>query len=154
MDDRQLQLWVEQVSLRDFGIPFRHRAIFNSRLRSTGGRYFPKSHHIEISSAQLEVHGAEEVERIIKHELCHYHLHLAKSGYMHRDPEFKALLKKVGGTRYCAAIPASKKAEPYRYRLVCGSCKMEYKRKRKVDPRRYVCGKCRGKLTLHQLQPG
>lgn len=37
MNNDQLQAWIEQISLRDFGVPFRHRARFNSRLRTTGG---------------------------------------------------------------------------------------------------------------------
>lgn len=93
MTDEQLQAWIEQISLRSFGVPFRHQARFNSRLRTTGGRYFMKSHHIEINPAQLVTYGEEEVERIIKHELCHYHLHLAGRGYQHRDADFKALLQ-------------------------------------------------------------
>jgi len=151
MDDKQLQQWVEQISIASFGIPFKHKATFNSRLRSTGGRYFMKSHHIEISSLQLQLHGPEEVEKIIKHELCHYHLHLARRGHQHRDADFKQLLRQVGGTRFCSALPIAKKKEPYRYRLVCLKCQMEYLRKRKVNPAKYACGKCRGKLKLLEV---
>jgi SprT-like protein len=151
MDNQQLQQWIEQISLTSFGIPFKHKASFNSRLRSTGGRYFTKSHNIDISSLQLELHGKDEVEKIIKHELCHYHLHLARRGYQHRDPEFKQLLMQVGGTRFCSALPIAKRKEPYRYQLVCTSCQMEYLRKRKVNPNKYACGKCRGKLKLFQI---
>lgn len=153
MTNEQLQEWVEQISLRAFGVPFRHQASFNSRLRTTGGRYFMKTHDIEINPAQLTAYGQEEVERIIKHELCHYHLHLSGRGYRHRDADFKALLKKVGGSRYCHSLPGSKqrKTLPHRYKLVCVACGMEYLRKRRVDPNRYRCGKCAGRLRLHTL---
>ncbi|THF73967.1 SprT family protein [Cohnella fermenti] len=148
MDDRQLQAWVESVSLNAFGIPFRHRATFNGRLRTTGGRYFLKSHNIEISPKQLEVHGAEETEKIIKHELCHYHLHLAGRGYRHQDADFKRLLHKVGATLYCQSLPGARRSLPVKYLLVCKECGMAYPRKRKADPKRYACGRCRGKLRL------
>lgn len=151
MDNRELQAWVERISEQSFGRPFRHQATFNSRLRSTGGRYFPRTHHIEISTLQLELNGSDEVEKIIKHELCHYHLHLAKSGWHHRDPEFKELLKRVGGTRYCQSLPIPKRQEAFKYLLVCAACGMEYPRKRKLNPRRYACGRCRGKLQLRNL---
>lgn len=151
MDDRQLQTWVEDISLRFFARPFRHKAVFNSRLRATGGRYFTRSHDIEISRKHYEAFGAEETEKIIKHELCHYHLHLTKRGYKHRDADFKTLLREVGGSRYCSSLPDTRKKEPHRYRLRCGACGMEYLRRRKVDPRRYVCGKCRGRLTLETI---
>lgn len=153
MDDSQLQTWVERVSLEFFRLPFRHRAAFNSRLRSTGGRYFTKSHNIEISRKHLEAFGSEEMEKIIKHELCHYHLHLAKGGYRHMDADFKTLLKLVGGARYCKTLPDAKRREPYRYRLTCMTCRAEYLRKRRVDPRKFACGKCRGKLELTSISP-
>lgn len=154
MSDDELQRWIEQVSQDSFGLPFRHQATFNRRLSTTGGRYFMKSHNIEINPRQLEVFGYEETERIIKHELCHYHLHLAGRGYMHRDADFKALLQKVGGSRYCQTLPGAKKRKPlpYRYKLVCTACATEYPRKRKTDPKRYRCGKCAGKLKLLALE--
>lgn len=154
MDNQELQQWVERISLKSFGWPFRHKAVFNSRLRSTGGRYLLKSHDIEINPGQLEAYGREETEKIIKHELCHYHLHLLGRGYKHRDADFKGLLLKVGGSRYCQSLPgAVRKPLPFRYELICQSCGMRYVRKRKVDPKRYRCGKCAGRLTLSALPP-
>jgi len=113
-----------------------------------------KSHNIEINPQQLITYGREETERIIKHELCHYHLHLARRGYKHRDADFKNLLAQVGGSRYCQTLPGAKarKPQPYRYKLVCMACPEEYLRKRKVDPKRYRCGKCAGKLKLQSLE--
>jgi SprT-like protein len=153
VNDEQLQAWIEKVSLESFGIPFRHKARFNRRLRATGGRYFTHSHDIEISPQQLEQYGPAEVEKIIKHELCHYHLHILKRGYRHRDADFKELLRKVGGSRYCRSLPPGQapKRQPYRYKLVCTACESEYYRKRKLDVRRYACGKCRGKLKSYTL---
>jgi SprT-like protein len=151
MEDRELQQWVERVSLESFDVPFRHKATFNSRLRSTGGRYFPRTHNIEISSLQLEMNGPDEVDKIIKHELCHYHLHLGKKGYQHRDADFRTLLKQVGGARFCRTLPIVKRRESVKYQLVCLACGMTYPRKRKLDPRRYACSQCRGKLKLIAL---
>ncbi len=156
MSNEELQQWIEQVSQISFGVPFRHKASFNSRLSTTGGRYFTKSHNIEINPRQLEMFGREETERIIKHELCHYHLHLAKRGYMHRDADFKKLLAMVGGSRFCQTLPGAqaRKPQPYRYKLVCTACSTEYLRKRKADPKRYRCGNCAGKLKLVPLEEG
>ena len=146
MTDEQLQAWVERGSLAAFGRPFRHKATFNARLRTTGGRYLLRTHNIEINRKQYDTYGVEETERIIKHELCHYHLHLLKRGYRHQDDDFRRLLAQVGGSRYCKAVPGSVRRLPVRYLLRCTGCGMEYPRKRKADPRRYRCGKCRGRL--------
>ncbi|ANE47071.1 hypothetical protein SY83_13240 [Paenibacillus swuensis] len=147
MEHLELQAWVERISLAFFGRPFLHRATFNARLRSTGGRYFLRSHNIEISPRQLDMFGVDEVEKIIKHELCHYHLHLMNKGYRHRDSDFKRLLAEVGGSRFCQAAPGVRRVEPYRYKLVCASCGTEFMRKRSVNVHKYGCGKCRGKLV-------
>jgi SprT-like protein len=151
MDDRQLQQWVERISLDFFHRPFVHRATFNRRLTSTGGRYFTKTHNIDISWRQFEAFGPEEVEKIIKHELCHYHLHLQRKGFRHRDADFQNLLKQVGGTRYCKSLAPAKQRKPYRYKLVCGDCGTSYLRRRRMDPSRYACGKCRGRLKLVEM---
>ncbi|WP_379135818.1 SprT family protein [Paenibacillus sp. sgz500958] len=154
MTNEELQQWIEQISRESFGVPFRHKASFNARLRTTGGRYFMKSHNIEINPSQLTEFGRDETAKIIKHELCHYHLHLARRGYKHSDADFKNLLAQVGGSRYCQTLPGAKarKPQPYRYKLKCISCSTEYLRKRKVDPKRYRCGNCAGKLKLLTLE--
>ena len=47
----------------------------------------------EINPLVVEVYGMEELIGVIKHELCHYHLHIEGKGYRHRDADFKNLLK-------------------------------------------------------------
>lgn len=150
--DMELQRLVEEISLREFGKPFLHRATFNPRLRSTGGRYHLKTHHLDFNPKQLENNGVEELIRIIRHELCHYHLHLEGKGYRHRDTDFKQLLKQVGGARYCKPLPKVKKSRPYTFALQCKSCGMEYLRKKRMDPAKYRCGRCRGTLRLISLK--
>ncbi|WNR43862.1 SprT family protein [Paenibacillus roseipurpureus] len=151
MEDQELQQWIEQISMASFGRPFVHQARFNRRLRSTGGRYFMKSHDIEISWNQWETFGRDEIEKIIKHELCHYHLHIMKRGYKHRDHDFKTLLAQVGGSRYCQSLPKPRAKQAYKYRLECVKCRTAYLRKRKMDVSKYACGNCRGKLKLVTL---
>lgn len=153
MTDQELQKLVEEISSRFFGVAFRHQARFNGRLRTTGGRYLLRTHDIEINPRHLQEHGEEELVGIIKHELCHYHLHIAKRGYRHADRDFQQLLLQVGGSRYCQQVGKGRTQLPYRYELLCQSCGMSYKRKRKMNPTRYRCGRCSGKLTLRELQP-
>ncbi len=103
--------------------------------------------NIEINKKYYDVFGKEELIGIIKHELCHYHLHQNNKGYRHRDKDFKELLKQVGAPRYCRPLPdyaGNKRTVVHHYR--CTSCNLLYKRKRRVDLTRYVCGKCGGKL--------
>lgn len=148
MEEFQLQGLVEKLSLEFFQKPFKHKAIFNNRLRTTGGRYLLKSHNIEINRKYLEQLGKEELIGIIKHELCHYHLHLEGKGYQHRDADFKKLLKKVGAPRFCNVLPDHpERKRTYKLHVYkCSHCGQVFKRKRAVNVLRYVCGKCRGKL--------
>ena len=148
MDQLELQGLVEKISDDFFGKPFLHKASFNPRLRSTGGRYLLGTHNIEINKKYLEQLGEEELVGIIKHELCHYHLHLEGRGYQHKDQDFKILLKKVGAPRFCNQLPEKKSKRTVRKILVyqCTNCQLTYQRRRSINTSRYVCGKCRGKL--------
>lgn len=148
MEDKELQKLVEKLSIEAFGKLFRHKALFNSRLRSTGGRYLLGTHNIEINKKYLEQIGVTELIGIIKHELCHYHLHLEGRGYQHRNQDFKKLLKKVGAPRFCSPLADKPKKRSIKKVLVykCTNCRQQYKRKRSIDTNRYVCGKCRAKL--------
>jgi SprT-like protein len=149
MEQQELQLLVERISVESFGKPFKHLASFNPKLRSTGGRYLLGTHNIEINKKYYEQLGEKELVGIIKHELCHYHLHLEGKGYQHRDKDFKILLNRVGAPRFCAQLP-DKKAKRTTQKILlyqCEKCKQSYSRKRRIDTSRYVCGKCRGTLT-------
>ncbi|WP_147535905.1 SprT family protein [Bacillus marasmi] len=148
MDNKKLQKLVEEISIKFFQKPFRHQALFNPRLRSTGGRYLLGSHNIEVNRTYFEQFGETELYGIIKHELCHYHLHLEGKGYQHRDPDFRQLLKQVEAPRFCSPLPNAKKAKPVNRILVyaCKTCSQVYKRKRAINTEKYVCGKCRGQL--------
>ncbi|WAA09241.1 SprT family protein [Fervidibacillus albus] len=143
MDNEQLQQLVEEVSKHYFHKPFLHRAFFNPRLRTTGGRYLLQTGNIEINKKYFDVFGKKELINIIKHELCHYHLHQEKKGYRHRDRDFKILAKTVGAPRYCPPLPNETQTI---YRYQCTKCHRLYERKRKVNISKYVCGKCGGKL--------
>lgn len=148
MEQSELQQLVEDISSKYFNRPFVHEARFNNRLKTTGGRYLLGSHDLEFNPKQLEVNGLDAFVGIIKHELCHYHLHLLGRGYRHRDQDFKQLLKRVGGSRYCQVIPGQRRQEQVKYIYLCKKCGQQYPRKRKVDTRKFGCGLCRGKLIL------
>ena len=64
-----------KVSLEDFGREFRHRAEWNSRLQTTGGRFFPKDRHLDFNRKYTKLFGLEVFRKIVRHELCHYHLY-------------------------------------------------------------------------------
>lgn len=148
MTDQELHNLVVMISDEYFHKPFRHKAFFNSRLRTTGGRYMLSSHNVEINKKYFEQLGEAELIGIIKHELCHYHLHIEGKGYKHRDKDFRDLLKKVDAPRFCSTLPDEKKRTTKQKFIFyqCSSCKLTYRRKRTINTAKYVCGKCRGKL--------
>ncbi|WP_165006326.1 MULTISPECIES: SprT family protein [unclassified Enterococcus] len=145
MTPEELQELVEKISLESFRRPFCHQAVFNARLRTTGGRYHLEDHHLDFNPKMFAESDDQTIAGIIKHELCHYHLHLMGKGYRHRDADFKYLLKATGGIRYAPSLTTNrpKKVECYQ----CQKCHTLIYRKRKFDTTRYLCGSCRGKLT-------
>ena len=138
--------YVRQVSLEDFGKPFKHQAQWNSRLRSTGGRFFPKDGHLDFNPKVYQELGLEVFRKIVRHELCHYHLYYEGKGYKHKDVAFKKLLKVVDGLRFVP--PLSNTIQKPILTYICQGCKQLYQRKRKINTDRYRCGLCRGKLIL------
>lgn len=144
MTDSELQELVEEISVQFFGRPFLHRAFFNARLKTTGGRYHLGSHDIDFNPLVWQKYGMEELVKVIKHELCHYHLHLAGKGYQHRDKDFKELLAATGGSRFVRPLVEPKASSFHQYK--CSRCETLILRKRRINTARYVCGKCQGKL--------
>lgn len=53
MTNQELQNLVERWSQESFGRPFLHQAVFNRRLKTTGGRYHLGDHHIDINPLML-----------------------------------------------------------------------------------------------------
>ncbi|MEW9503068.1 SprT family protein [Jeotgalibacillus marinus] len=157
MDDLSIQQLVESISLNSFGKPFRHKASFNSRLKTTGGRFMLASHNIELNFKYLHEHGLEELKGIIKHELCHYHLYVEGKGYKHRDRDFKELITQVSAPRYCTPLPSERKQNrrvKKRQIYQCTQCQQRYVRKIKINLSRYSCGICKGKLKyIGELAP-
>ncbi|RFU67374.1 SprT family protein [Peribacillus saganii] len=149
MDNQQLQQLTEEISIKYFQRLFRHHATFNPRLRSTGGRYLLISHNIEINKKYFEELGMDELIGIIKHELCHYHLHIENKGYKHRDRDFKELMQEVGAPRFCNPLTSTKARKPGAIWIYqCTSCGQQFTRRRRINTSKYVCGRCKGKLSL------
>ncbi|WP_053217400.1 SprT family protein [Virgibacillus senegalensis] len=145
ISQEKLEELVNELSTKYFDKPFTDKVAFNNRLRTTGGRYIPSRRTIELNPKYLRELGEEEFIGIIKHELCHYHLHIEGKGYKHGDRDFRELLRKTGSPRFCQALPSAGKQAGHRYQ--CKDCGHVYERARRVDTKRYRCGRCRGKLV-------
>ncbi|GLB47190.1 protein SprT [Philodulcilactobacillus myokoensis] len=144
MSNLDLQQLVEKISLKYFQKPFKHRAYFNYRLKTTGGRYHLNDHNIDINPKMLNDFGYHILIGVIKHELCHYHLHLSGFNAKHSSPDFIHLLSVVGGSRYAPQPKINRR----NLRYVCINCGQIYIRKRRINVRRYVCSRCHGHLKL------
>jgi SprT-like protein len=144
ISEKELLELVNKISLEFFSKPYIDDVKFNSRLRTTGGRYLPSKRIIELNPKYYYETDMDEFIGIIKHELCHYHLHIEGKGYKHGDPEFKELLRQTGSPRHCKPLPSNSNRSKHTYR--CLKCNQVYKRVRRVDLKRYRCGRCRGKL--------
>ena len=142
MNEHELQQLTQEISRNSFHREFTHKITYNRRLRSSGGRYLLKTGNIEMNPLVEQELGLEALVGVIKHELCHYHLHQTGGGYRHRDADFKRLLHQVGGSRFVERMK-----EP-NFIYECTACHHRYPRMRKMNTNRYVCGKCRGKLIL------
>ena len=147
MNNSQLQALTCKISCKYFARPFLSQIYFDSRLRSTGGRYHLRSHKIDINPRMLNDFSKTNLIRIIKHELCHYHLCCAGYSGRHNTKRFQRLLISVGGSRYA---PQPKMIHWLKYQ--CRNCGRVYQRRRRLNVSRYVCGRCGGQLTLVKIR--
>lgn len=143
LNEQELLELVQKTSLKYFKKPYIDNVEFNKRLRTTGGRYIPSLRKIELNPKYFLEENEEEFLGIIKHELCHYHLHIEGKGYRHRDTDFQELLQKTGSPRFCSPL---KSESTYCYKYRCKNCGLVYRRKRRVNTTKFYCGKCKGKL--------
>ncbi len=144
MTNEDLQKLVERVSETSFHRAFQHHAAFNARLKTTGGRFHLPDENLDFNPTLFAAIDEAAQIGVIKHELCHYHLYREHRGFRHGDADFKQLLVAVGGSRYAPALPDRQPRYLYR----CTQCGMQYPRQRRIDTRRYGCGRCRGKLVM------
>lgn len=144
MNNSDLNELVKKVSQEYFGKPFIHQAYFNVRLKTTGGRFHLKDRNIDINPKIYQQFGYDTLVGVIKHELCHYHLYNDGLPAQHRDHSFKILLKQVGGLRYSPIQGQTKKKTYHLYQ--CVKCQTQYVCVRRIDTKRFVCGKCHGRL--------
>lgn len=141
MTNEELQRLTEGWSLEYFGRPFKHKAIFNQRLKTTGGRYHLHDHHIDINPLMYTEFDLDNLKKVVLHELCHYHLHLLGMDYHHRSQAFQTLLTEVDGSRY--APPTSKRRpRQAKWFYQCTGCGATIARQRRFNTRRYVCRRC------------
>ncbi|HSL94197.1 MAG TPA: SprT family protein [Bacillota bacterium] len=135
--DTDLQSMTERLSVECFGKPYLGQARLNPRLRTSAGRFLGGSEVIEVNPAYIDTHSEAGLIDTLKHELIHYHYPKAGHG-----PVFRREAARIGCSRFCAPLPGSAP----RLRYLCQSCGHIYLRKRRVDVRKYSCGKCQGKL--------
>ncbi|HLR14728.1 MAG TPA: SprT family protein [Bacillota bacterium] len=143
--DEALTKQIQELSIKYFQKPFVDQGRYNNRLRTTGGRYIPGKRVIEINPKYVKEKLYDEVIGIIKHELCHYHLHIEGKPFGHGDRTFKELLRKTNSPRFCKPLPSSVKKEVI-HTYTCTTCNSTYYRRRRVNVEHVRCGRCRSKI--------
>jgi predicted SprT family Zn-dependent metalloprotease len=122
---------------------------WNSRLRSSAGRFIPGSRKffmeyrpvIEVASYLLqEENKMAFIQDTLAHEMIHYWLWVRRKPYGH-TPMFWAKMKEMGVSRY-NPVPRTR---PYRYVYRCSFCQREFPARRRLGP--LACAKCCGKYA-------
>lgn len=117
---------------------------WNSRLRSSAGRFIPGSRkyfkhfppQIEIASYLItEGNAYELIKDTMGHEMIHYWLWVRKRPYGHTG-EFLEKMRKMGVSRY-NPVP---KTRAFKYVYRCTACLKEFFAKRKLGP--LACAQC------------
>ncbi len=121
---------------------------FNSRLRSSAGRFIPgvrsgsrifvggRPPVIELATYLFEEQEAEKyLKDTLAHEMIHLWLWVRRRPYGHTD-EFWTKMEAMGVSRY-NPVP---RIRPPRYVYGCPACRTEYPARRKLGP--LACARC------------
>ncbi|MCC7441938.1 MAG: SprT-like domain-containing protein [Bdellovibrionales bacterium] len=119
---------------------------WNSRLRSSAGRFHPGTRGftvrrkqlplIEVATYLLEEEKAFELVRdTVAHEMIHYWLWLRGRPYGHTG-EFLKKMREMGVSRY-NPVP---RVRPYRHVYACLACKKEFYSRKRLGP--LACARC------------
>jgi SprT-like protein len=135
--EMDLQSLAESLSIELFSRPYLGAVRLNPRLRTSAGRFLGAGKIIEINPAYIDAHKQKGLIDTLKHELIHYHFPQAGHG-----PVFRREAERIGCSRFCLPLAGSVPTRRY----VCESCGHIYLRRRRIDIKRYLCGKCKGKL--------
>lgn len=115
-------------------------------------------HHIEISKWVMELDDSI-IKNTIIHELihclpfCNNHGEHFKKYAKYINEKLRYDIKRVGNPKVDfekSHIPYMEKEEEYKYKIICQGCGQEIYRKRfNINLiRKYICGKCGGRLQL------
>lgn len=119
MDTQDLYQLANSLSLQFWQKPLTIKVVWNTRLRSSAGRYiYSKAgpQRIEVSYQEYIDYGLAEVVNILKHELCHFHLHQQNKAFQDGSVVFKQECQRVG-----AQLTAKPRAVKY-VQIFCSSC--------------------------------
>lgn len=120
------------------------RLVWNSRLRTSAGRFCPGSRNplrprapeIEIAAYLKELtDGSAHIRDTLLHEMVHYFLWHKRRPYGH-TAEFHTILKRVGAQRY-NPVP---RLSPVKHWYECPQCRTKYPARRKLQDS--ACAAC------------
>lgn len=120
------------------------RVVWNNRLRSAAGRADFRKKLVSLNP-HLREHGAEEIERTLRHELAHLlaHSRARRRRLAPHGPEWQRACADLGipGEPRCHTLPfpIAHRARPFLYR--CPRCRREFPRARRIR-RALACLAC------------
>lgn len=107
ISEKNLRLMCEELMDKLWGDTLEIPVVISNRMTSSLGLFYSSMVYkngqrvrqplkIAISKSLLEYYSLENIEGVIKHELCHYHLYKKGGNYCDGDKEFEDELKRIG----------------------------------------------------------
>jgi predicted SprT family Zn-dependent metalloprotease len=141
---RLLEYFIEINRLHFDGFLEAPALVWNSRLRSSAGRFVPGSRRffrefpakIEVASYLAQELDADKLIRdTVAHEMIHYWLWVRRRPYGHTT-EFLVKMREMGVSRY-NPVP---RVRPVKYLYQCNSCQKTFPARRKLGV--LACASC------------
>lgn len=128
ISEKNLRLMCEELMDKLWGDKLEIPVVISSRMTNSLGLFYSSMVYkngkrvrqplkIAISKSLLEYYSLENIEGVIKHELCHYHLYKKGGNYCDGDKEFEDELKRIGSHSTCTLSRAG-----MIYTVKCSCC--------------------------------
>ena len=128
ISEKNLRLMCEELMDKLWGDKLEIPVVISSRMTNSLGLFYSSTVYkngqrvrqplkIAISKSLLEYYSLENIEGVIKHELCHYHLYKKGGNFSDGDKEFEDELKRIGSHSTCTLSRAG-----MMYTVKCSCC--------------------------------
>lgn len=135
LTESQLNKYAEEVFQEYFQEDFNGQVIWSKKMKRIAGNCRSDG-RIALNYFYYERYGAEEILKVLRHELVHHYCFAKLGAHTHSTPLFVEYLEKMGGDQKGKPMPITA------YQYECPCCKRQWTFRKRMENRKLSCQSC------------